>query len=46
MTPNRTGSDQSEHSGKKRPTAAMMAKLAGHIWTFNELFETVLVLQR
>jgi hypothetical protein len=35
-------SDQSGHPGKKRPTAAMMAKLAGHVWTFDELFETVL----
>jgi hypothetical protein len=29
-------------SGQKRPTAAMMAKLAGHVWSFDELFETVL----
>lgn len=29
-------------SGAKRATAAMMAKLAGHVWSFNELFETVL----
>ena len=29
-------------SGAKRPTAAMMAGLAGHVWSFNELFETVL----
>ena len=29
-------------SGKKRATAAMMAKLAGHVWSFDELFETVL----
>ncbi len=29
-------------SGTKRPTAAMMAKLAGHVWSFDELFETVL----
>jgi hypothetical protein len=29
-------------SGKKRPTAAMMAGLAGHVWSFDELFETVL----
>jgi hypothetical protein len=29
-------------SGKKRPTAAMMAKLAGHVWSFDELFEAVL----
>jgi hypothetical protein len=29
-------------SGKKRPTAAMMAGLAGHVWSFDELFEAVL----
>jgi transposase-like protein/IS1 family transposase len=29
-------------SGKKRPTAAMMAKIAGHVWSFNELFREVL----
>ena len=29
-------------SGKKRPTAAMMAGLGGRVWTFDELFETVL----
>jgi len=29
-------------SGTKRPTAAMMAKLAGHVWSFDELFEAVL----
>ena len=29
-------------SGKQRPTAAMMAKLTGHVWSFDELFETVL----
>ena len=29
-------------SGAKRPTAAMMAGLAGHVWSFNELFEAVL----
>lgn len=29
-------------SGKKRPTAAMMAGLAGHVWSFDELFETIL----
>lgn len=29
-------------SGKLRATAAMMAGLAGHPWTFNELFEAVL----
>ena len=29
-------------SGKKRPTAAMMAGLAGHVWGFDELFNAVL----
>jgi len=29
-------------SGQKRPTAAMAAKLAGHVWSFAELFETVM----
>jgi transposase-like protein/IS1 family transposase len=29
-------------SGKKRSTAAMMAGLAGHVWSFDELFEAVL----
>ena len=29
-------------SGKKRPTAAMMAGLAGHVWSFGELFDAVL----
>jgi hypothetical protein len=29
-------------SGKKRPTAAMMAGLEGHVWSFNELFRVVL----
>jgi len=33
---------QKGNSGKKRPTAAMMAKLAGHVWSFDELFEAVL----
>jgi len=31
-------------SGKKRPSAAMMAKIAGHVWAFDELFEAVLSL--
>ena len=30
-------------SGKKRPSAAMMAKLAGHVWSFDELFAAVLL---
>ena len=29
-------------SGKRRPTAAMMAGLAGHVWSFDELFNSVL----
>jgi transposase-like protein/IS1 family transposase len=29
-------------SGKKRPTAAMMAGLTGHVWSFDELFAAVL----
>ena len=28
--------------GKKRPTAGMMAGLAGHVWSFGELFNAVL----
>jgi len=30
------------NSGEKRPTAAMMARLAGHVWSLDELFEAVL----
>ena len=29
-------------SGQKRPTVAMMAGLAGHVWSFDELFDEVL----
>jgi len=29
-------------TGKKRPPAAMMAKLTDHLWSFDELFEAVL----
>ncbi|MCE9547130.1 MAG: hypothetical protein K8T25_16775, partial [Planctomycetia bacterium] len=29
-------------TGKKRDTAAMMAGLAGHVWSFDELFDAVL----
>ena len=29
-------------SGKRRPTAAMMAKLTDHLWGFDELFDAVL----
>jgi hypothetical protein len=32
--------DHSGQSGRKRPTAAMMAKLTDHIWSFDELFAT------
>jgi hypothetical protein len=31
-----------DRKGDKRPTAAMMAKLAGHVWSFDELFSAVL----
>jgi hypothetical protein len=30
-------------SGKKRPTACMMAGLTGHVWTFDELVDAVLI---
>ncbi len=30
------------NGGKKRPTAAMMAKLTDHLWGFDELFDAVL----
>ena len=33
---------KADNSGKRRPTAAMMAGLAGHVWSFDELFETIL----
>jgi IS1 family transposase len=29
-------------TSKKRPTSAMMAGLAGHVWTFEELFDAVI----
>ncbi|HTU27080.1 MAG TPA: hypothetical protein VMF30_16860 [Pirellulales bacterium] len=29
--------------GKKRPSAAMMAGLAGHVWSFDELFDAILI---
>jgi len=29
-------------SGKKRPSAAMMAGLTGHVWSFDELFDVAL----
>ena len=31
-----------DKSGKKRPTAAMMAKLTNHLWGFDEFFDAVL----
>jgi hypothetical protein len=34
--------DHSGQSGRKRPTAAMMAKITDHIWSFDELFDAVL----
>lgn len=30
-------------TSKKRPSAAMMAGIAGHVWSFDELFEAVLL---
>ncbi len=33
--------DKSGRPGKKRPPAAMMAKLTDHLWTFDELYDTV-----
>lgn len=37
-------SDRSGKSGTKRPSAAMMAGLTGHVWSFDELFDEVLKL--
>ena len=34
--------DNSGKRGRKRPTPAMAAKLTGHVWSFQELFDTVL----
>jgi hypothetical protein len=34
--------DQSGKPGKRRVTPAMAAKLTDHVWSFEELFETVL----
>ena len=34
--------DRSGKCGQKRPTAAMMAGLTGHVWSFDELFNAVL----
>ena len=30
------------NSGQERPTVALMAKVTGHLWTFDELFAAVL----
>lgn len=35
-------SDNSGRPGKKRPTAAMMAKVTDHLWSFEELYNTVI----
>lgn len=32
-------------SGQKRATAAMMAKLTGHVWSFDDLFDAVLLVR-
>ncbi|MBC8352401.1 MAG: IS1 family transposase [Planctomycetes bacterium] len=37
--------DNSGKAGTKRPSAAMMAKLAGHVWSFDELFDEVLAVR-
>ena len=34
--------DKSGKAGRKRPSAAMMAGLAGHVWTFDELFASII----
>ena len=34
--------DNSGKPGKLRPTAAMMAKVTDHLWSFDELYETVI----
>jgi hypothetical protein len=34
--------DDSGKAGKKRPTAAMMAKVTDPLWTFEELYNTVI----
>lgn len=35
--------DKSGQAGRKRPTAAMMAKLTDHLWSFEELYNTVIM---
>jgi hypothetical protein len=34
-------SDKSGKGGKLRPTAAMMAKVTDHLWSFDEFYATV-----
>jgi hypothetical protein len=34
--------DKSGRAGQRRMTPAMAAKLTGHVWSFQELFETVM----
>lgn len=34
--------DYSGRPGKPRPTAAMMAKVTDHLWSFDEFYETVI----
>jgi hypothetical protein len=34
--------DKSGKPGKRRPTAAMMAKVTVHLWSFDEFYETVI----
>ena len=34
--------DRSGMSGRRRPTAAMMAKVTDHLWSFEELYNTVI----
>ena len=36
-------SDKSGKPGKLRPTAAMMAKVTDHLWSFDEFYETVVM---
>ena len=35
--------DDSGQSGRKRPTAAMMAGLTDHLWSFEEFFNTIIM---
>ena len=34
--------DNSGRAGRRRPTAAMMAKVTDHLWSFEELYNTVI----